>query len=148
MGSNVLGMSSSDENIRIYGHCARINYNRRGYSYDNHEVKDQIDIMKDVNGNNAVSMAYISLNTEDTTLKFDKGVLGETVYLWILTPDSESDGLSSIAMKLNGQTLELDENGILPDMSGKIQTSGDEIVVPAQSYGFFVFTSTTVDVCS
>ena len=81
-------------------------------------------------------------------MTFDSSVLGETVYLWLLTPDSSSDGLESTSMKLNGNTLVLNSNGELPDLSGKQQTSKDSIVVPPLSYGFFLFTATTVDVCT
>ena len=161
MGTNVLGVSSNNDNVRIYAHCARDSSSMcmssnetstTSQTQNSDRIKKKDRKRNNIIGlgstTNGVAMAYVNIDSSSLNLKFDKSDLGETVYLWILTTDSSSGDLSSTSMKLNGEKLELDSNGVLPSMKGKEQTGKDEINVPGHSYGFFLFTSTKIDVCS
>lgn len=128
MSNKVLSVTSNEDNLRIYAHCAR---------------NKTISSMK-----NGVAMAYINLFDENADISFDKDVVGlGDIYLYALTPYNESQGLESETMALNGNELKLDSNGKLPNMNGRKIDSTDTVTVPKQSYGFLVFTETTITSC-
>ena len=150
MGIKVLDAVSSSEYLRVYAHCTspRINgmiYGREG------------------NGNltlkNPVSLSWIGLfnrTGDDIEIYIERlqdFVDGE-VLQFLLTPGNKtagSNGLESTTIALNDKVLELNSNGLLPDLRGEkidVNKNGDGVKVPGMSYGFLVFTQTNIDACA
>eukprot|EP01084_Bolivina_argentea_P189161 325386_1 len=123
MSNKVLSVMSNEDNFRMYAHCARSG----GSSYKN-----------------GVATGYVNLFKEDVEVKYDKSVVGlGDIYLYALT----AKDMTSETMELNGNELKLDSNGKLPNMDGK-KITGDTVTVPKQSYGFVVFTQTSIAACA
>ena len=131
MGKNVLHIKSNDDKLRVYAHCTKHGW------------------LNNIALKNAVSVSYINLYEESVDIMYDKNNIGlSDVYLWILTPGDIDDGLYATTIALNGIKLALDNNGKLPNLNGNKINGGDSITVPSQSYGFFVFTQTTITQCA
>ena len=69
---------------------------------------------------------------------------------YLLTPGDTASGLSSETVALNGHVLEMidlrGDNPRLPAMPGKTM-HGDAIVIPALTFGFYVFTNANAAAC-
>ena len=128
MSEKALGVTSDDEYFRVYAHCAR----------------DQDNTMK-----NGVAMAFVNINDDSVMVEFDNGEIAlDDVYFYELSAYNATAGLLSTTMALNGVELKLDENGKLPDMSGKKVDLTNGISVAPKTYGFFLFAETSTTACA
>lgn len=168
MGINVLDIESNNEYLRVYSHCTEPKINGMIYG------RDGIDTYTNNNYNynyvnltliNPVSISWISLfnqnnndniNSDNVNIyinQLNQLIQGDVIQ-FTLTPGNKSagsNGLESTTIALNGNVLQLDNNGMLPDLTGNkinLTTAGDCIKVPQMSYGFVVFTQTSIGVCA
>ena len=139
MSMNVLQIESDDEYLRVYAHCTSQRVNQRIYNLNG----------KNLTLINPVSMSYINLNNNGNDTQISMSNLNELIHGKVIVFILTADNLESKIMKLNGNELNLDSNGKLPELEGEIidinQTS--LLSLPINSYGFVLFTQTSASNC-
>jgi len=119
---------SSDSNVRIYAHCAKI--------------------QRKQNGKGKVAVYFINPDETSQKLKFSRKEFDVSADLYLLQSGSNETLLSKI-VKLNGKEVKMKDYTTLPELN-PVNVKADEIKrglkVPGHSMGFIVL-NTNFDVC-
>ena len=116
MGTQVLQVSSDRDSLRVYAHCTA-------------DGAEQ-----------GTALAFVNVDVQPAVLQLQSeagGTLQGEGEQWVLTPDESGlvDGamnmLQTRAMSLNGQVLASDDLAL-----DGLAIPGDQITVPARSFGF------------
>ncbi|XP_051900851.1 heparanase [Pristis pectinata] len=131
VGTKVLNVSAthSDGNkgtLRVYMHCT--NPNSETYQ------------------KGAVTMFALNLSTQDKQILLHFGLFNK-ITQFLLQPGESEEGLYSQSVKLNGQLLKMVDHRTLPVIKGKALQARSPIILPAQSYAFYVIQDANAPAC-
>uniref|UniRef100_UPI00398F4D0F heparanase n=1 Tax=Pristiophorus japonicus TaxID=55135 RepID=UPI00398F4D0F len=132
VGTKVLNVSAvhSDEGssgtLRVYMHCTNPN--------------------SQVYRKGSVTMFALNLGNQDKRILLCCRLFNQTVQ-YLLQPGNSEKGLHSQSVQLNGELLKMVDNKTLPVTMGKALPAGSPIILPAQSYAFYVIQDARAPAC-
>ncbi|XP_072112435.1 heparanase [Mobula birostris] len=132
VGIKVLNISStqSDERnkgtLRVYMHCTNPN--------------------SEIYQKGALTMFALNLSIQDKRILLRFGQFNKIIQ-FLLQPGDNEKGLYSQSVKLNGQILKMVDHKTLPVIKGKALQTTSSVILPAQSYAFYVIQDANAPAC-